>query len=92
MGTDNDGLYVLDKDYDQSKHLSPHIRSCNAPNTVMCMLKDSGGNMWVGSYLEGLAYLEKGKQSSIMSLLSQGDFAMQIEFLAWQRTVLRDYG
>lgn len=61
VGTDNDGLYVLDKDYDQSKHLSPHIRSCNAPNTVMCMLKDSGGNMWVGSYLEGLAYLEKGK-------------------------------
>lgn len=61
VGTDNDGLYVLDSDYNQTKHLSRHAGSCNAPNIVLCMLNDSYGRLWVGSFLEGLAYWDKRK-------------------------------
>lgn len=58
VGTDNDGLYVLDSNYNRLSHLSPRSMSSNAPHTVMCMYRDSKDRVWIGSYLEGLSYLE----------------------------------
>lgn len=63
VGTDNDGLYLLDDDYNLIRHFSPHVSSDNAPNTVMCMFKDTNDRMWVGSYLDGLSYIDSRKSS-----------------------------
>lgn len=59
VGTDNDGIYVLDSYYNQISHLSPRSSSLNAPYTVMCMYRDSRDRVWVGSYLKGLSYLSE---------------------------------
>lgn len=57
VGTDNDGIYVLDGNYNQITHLSPRSSSPEAPNTVMCLYRDSRDRVWVGSYLKGLSLL-----------------------------------
>lgn len=62
VGTDNDGVYVLNSNLSQSAHLSPRISAYNAPYTVMCMYLDSTDKLWIGSYLDGLSYLDLKKQ------------------------------
>lgn len=60
VGTDNDGLYVLDSNYDFVSHLFSNLTSGNSSKTIMCLLDDSYGRIWAGSYLDGLSYLPKG--------------------------------
>ena len=56
IGTDNDGIYKLDKQ-GRSTHLAPDKKS--VPYTVMALIEDDAGNLWGGSYLQGLFRIEK---------------------------------
>jgi len=56
IGTDNDGIYKLDKS-GRSFHFSPGINS--VPYTIMAMIEDDAGNVWGGSYLQGLFRIDK---------------------------------
>ncbi len=58
VGTDNDGIYRLENN-DHSRHLTPLGSEYSVPPTVMKMLDDDSGNLWLGSYLSGLAYMDK---------------------------------
>ena len=53
VGTDNDGLYVIDPVRQTSMHYSPVTGS--APGTVVCIFEASDGIFWLGSYMNGLA-------------------------------------
>jgi len=57
IGTDNDGIYQLDKE-GHSRHYAPAGVN-SAPYTVMAMVEDGDGNIWGGSYLQGLFRLDK---------------------------------
>lgn len=58
IGTDNDGMYQLNE---QNK--VRHFASTNSPNsissTVMTIVETPKGEMWLGSYLHGLALFDK---------------------------------
>lgn len=58
IGTDNDGVYRIDKN-----GISTHYKTGNqkdaVPNTVLSIIEDNEGNIWLGSYLKGLAMLDK---------------------------------
>ena len=57
IGTDNDGIYKLDKE-GHSFHFAPGGVN-SAPYTVMAMIEDNSGNIWGGSYLQGLFQIDK---------------------------------
>lgn len=59
VGTDNDGIYLLNKDCSLKKHFSIDNNPALAPRTTLCMFRDSRGKMWAGSYLEGLYRLNE---------------------------------
>ena len=56
IGTDNDGIYKLDKQ-GRSYHFAPGKNS--VPYTVLTLIEDNQGNIWGGSYLQGLFRLEE---------------------------------
>lgn len=62
VGTDNDGIYVLDDNYKKLFHLTPRKQYQDAPHTVMCMLRDTYDRIWIGSYLDGLSILDTKKR------------------------------
>ena len=53
VGTDRDGLYLLDAMGKQLRHYA-------FPNTVEALCLDNRHRVWIGSYLEGCGYLEGG--------------------------------
>lgn len=57
VGTDNDGIYQLNNQYNFIRHLTPESNP-NIPPTVMCLFKDSHKNIWIGSYLSGLSFMD----------------------------------
>ncbi len=58
IGTDNDGMYRLD-----NQNNVRHFARTGSPNsissTVMCITETQKGEMWLGSYLHGLALFDK---------------------------------
>ena len=58
VGTDNDGMYQLDH-----KNRVKHFEHTNSPNsitnTVMSIVESQKGDLWLGSYLHGLALFNK---------------------------------
>lgn len=60
VGTDNDGIYELDENYNLIKHYD-----CNEPsNTIvpkvsLAICEDSHGRLWAGGYQGGLVYLDR---------------------------------
>lgn len=48
VGTDNDGIYIVDTENWQL------IRHFDKPHTTMCLTSDNNGNVLVGTYTEGL--------------------------------------
>lgn len=57
VGTDNDGIYLLDKDYNFLQHLSQD-ENPDVPPTVMCLFEDSNKKVWIGSYLSGISLFD----------------------------------
>ncbi len=54
VGADNDGIYALDRNYRQLKHLS-NIDIASP----MCIFEDSRHNLWVGTYNRGVGILDR---------------------------------
>lgn len=68
VGTDNDGIYQLNNHYNFIRHLTPETNP-DIPPTVMCLFKDSNKNVWIGSYLSGLSFMnDKGDRFTKVSL------------------------
>lgn len=62
VGTDNDGIYLLNSNYSFMQHLTQEANP-DIPPTVMCLFKDSNKNIWIGSYLSGLSVMNSnGKE------------------------------
>ncbi len=47
VGTDNDGIYTIDPNSWQAKHMEQ-------PKTTMCLASDNDGNIWIGTFTEGM--------------------------------------
>lgn len=58
IGTDQDGIYIKNKDKQLEAHLSPSKDAQSIPKTILCMDEDANGNVWVGSYLQGYGRID----------------------------------
>ena len=59
VGTDNDGFYVLDGNYNLLRHYDGNTSGSLVPNVVLSFCDDSCGRLWVGGYNGGLVYLDR---------------------------------
>lgn len=59
VGTDSDGLYAIYPNKNTSKHFAHSKLPGSSPATIMCIYEDSDKNLWLGSYLQGLAKLDR---------------------------------
>ena len=53
VGTDKDGLYVLDKNLQVVHHFKEKF-----PATILTLCEDKEGHLWVGSYKEGCGWID----------------------------------
>ena len=53
VGTDKDGLYCYDYNTKAVKHLKD-----NFPSVIMALAEDLNGRIWVGSYREGMGWID----------------------------------
>lgn len=58
VGTDNDGIYAITEDMEQSKHFT-HTTPNSVPSTVIKLYEDSEHNLWVGSFINGMGKLNR---------------------------------
>ena len=74
VGTDNDGIYLLNEKYALLRHFTADNPSNHIPRTTICIHRDYRGNVWVGSYLEGLFRLnESTGKCEPFELKGEGD-------------------
>ncbi|MCD8178523.1 MAG: response regulator [Tannerellaceae bacterium] len=59
VGTDNDGLYGIAPGGKQYAHFLPSGNVNDIPGTIMSIYEDSNRDLWVGSYLNGMAKVNK---------------------------------
>ena len=52
VGTDKDGLYLLDSNKKLIRHYT------NVPGTILCMSEDKFGRIWIGSYQQGCGWVD----------------------------------
>ncbi|MDR2813221.1 MAG: response regulator [Prevotellaceae bacterium] len=57
VGTDNDGLYALHGQ--EVRHYENTDLPSSAPSTILCIRETSDGKLWLGSYLNGVALLDR---------------------------------
>lgn len=55
VGTDNDGIYGIAPDGSLKSHFAPKGTPHSVPATIMSIFEDSNHNLWVGSYMNGMA-------------------------------------
>ena len=53
-GTDRDGLYVQNEDFQMIKHFKE-----NFPTTILGACEDTKGNIWIGSFREGCGWIDR---------------------------------
>ena len=53
VGTDSDGLYVVDTKINSSKHYVSDGEN-SFPSVIMSMVEDKNGEIWIGSFNDGL--------------------------------------
>ncbi|MDH6304672.1 signal transduction histidine kinase/ligand-binding sensor domain-containing protein/DNA-binding response OmpR family regulator [Parabacteroides sp. PF5-5] len=78
VGTDNDGLYGLHPD-GRSVHFAHSSKETSIPPTILCIFEDSNKNLWLGSYLNGMAKVNKrtGECTYVTNLLDQNQNPVQ---------------
>ena len=54
IGTDKDGLYYMD----EHERLVHHFMANNFPSTIMSLAEGPDGRIWVGSYREGMGWID----------------------------------
>lgn len=59
VGTDNDGLYRISPDNKKSVHYPKTDNPYSVPDVIMSIFEDSEQNIWIGSYLNGMAKLDR---------------------------------
>lgn len=59
VGTDTDGIYVLDEDYNLVRHYDSNEPGSLVPKVSLSMCDDSHGRLWVGGYHGGLVYMDR---------------------------------
>lgn len=60
VGVDSEGLYEINKNGEILHHyLNTTGDSTSVPYTIMCMFEDTKGQLWLGSYTNGLALFNK---------------------------------
>ena len=52
IGTDKDGIYVLDNRHNLLAHIS------DTPSTIITLAEDKAGRIWAGAYVHGLGYID----------------------------------
>ena len=52
VGTDNDGVYVLDDKHNLIAHIT------DMPSTILSLAEDKEGKIWAGAYVHGLGYID----------------------------------
>lgn len=79
VGTDSDGVYGISPDGKSSVHFSHSRQPNSVPSTIMCIFEDSNHNLWLGSYLHGLAKLNRktGQCQYISGVTDKGRFPIQ---------------
>ena len=60
VGTDNDGMYKLENNGEKVIHYSPP----SVPNVVSSIVELKNGEIWLGSFSQGLAYFNKNNGRS----------------------------
>lgn len=78
IGTDNDGLYILDNKFRPLRHLMPSKDTHSISNTILDIFQDSDGEIWLGSYTKGVAKLnaEQNSCTFIPELMNERVFAI----------------
>lgn len=59
IGTDNDGLYKMEKNGKHTVHFPPTQETGSVPSTIMSIYEDSRQNLWIGSYMQSMAKIDK---------------------------------
>ncbi|MCR5455250.1 MAG: response regulator, partial [Bacteroidales bacterium] len=59
VGTDNDGVYMLDEKYNLIHHYSSDEPGSLVPKVTLSICEDSYGRLWMGGYQDGLVYLDR---------------------------------
>lgn len=82
VGTDNDGLYILDEKFRRLHHLKPGKDTHSVANTILSIFQDSDNEIWLGSYTKGVAKLNvKGNSCEfIPELMNERVFAITEDF------------
>ncbi|MCD8302255.1 MAG: response regulator [Prevotellaceae bacterium] len=97
VGTDNDGLYIIDKQGNPSAHFSHTGDPQSVPAIIMSIFEDSHGNLWLGSYSGGAAWLDPrtGKCTYIEGLTAGDTGGQNVYAFAeddWQRVWIATMG
>ncbi len=58
VGTDNDGIYILDQAYHVVAHWQRDNPNSLVPSVTLCTFEDSKHRIWIGGYLGGLVYYD----------------------------------
>ncbi len=58
VGTDNDGLYLIDREGNQKAHYPHTANARSVPSVVMSIYEDSQNHVWIGSYGGGAAWFD----------------------------------
>ncbi len=82
VGTDNDGLYGISIDGKKTDHYSRNDGSSSVPTTVLSIHEDSDHNLWLGSYLHGMARFDRktGKTKYLQDIINIGPNEVQRVF------------
>lgn len=81
VGTDGEGIYVVNDRQNGSQHLLTTSEGGKIPNIIQALYEDSNGTIWVGSYDEGFGRLNPNtmQYQDMTSLFRLGDnFATRV--------------
>lgn len=73
VGTDSDGLYIIDKNDKQQAHFTHSNDPQSVPSIIIALYEDSAHNLWIGSYANGIARIDKktGKCTYLQDLVDK---------------------
>jgi ligand-binding sensor domain-containing protein len=67
VGTDKDGLYLLDSHRNLIRHYT------NVPSTILALTETKDGKIWLGSYEEGMGYVSASSSAYTPHNLNIGE-------------------